>query len=69
MECLAAQAIAHFKTKPGGFYLYPAGTRNAGEDYVYIVSGKTGGEPNIKVNSFNGAASEYQKWLDKQIQE
>ena len=66
MECLTAQVVEHFKTKPGGFYLYPTGTRNLWEDYIYIVSGEIGKEPNIKVDSFEGAASEYQNWLDKQ---
>jgi len=47
MSCLAAQAIARFKGKEhagsetygqcGGIYLYPAGTRDCGEDYVYTV--------------------------------
>ncbi len=38
MGCLAAQIIAHFKTEPGNFYLYPAGTRDCGEEYVYTIS-------------------------------
>lgn len=37
MECLAASLVAHFKTAPGGFYLYPAGTRDVGEEYIYTV--------------------------------
>lgn len=37
MDCLAAQLIAHFKTEPGGFYLYPAGSRDCGEEYIYTV--------------------------------
>jgi hypothetical protein len=37
MECLAAQLIAYFKTEPGGFYLYPAGRRNCGEEYIYTI--------------------------------
>lgn len=37
MSCLAAQVIAHFKKEPGGFYLYPAGTRGTGEEYVYTL--------------------------------
>jgi hypothetical protein len=36
-ECLAAQIVAHFKQEPGGFYLYPAGTRSLGEEYIYYV--------------------------------
>ena len=43
MSCLAAQVIAHFKTDVGGFYLYPAGTRDAGEEYRYTVY--SNGEP------------------------
>jgi hypothetical protein len=35
--CMAAACVAHFKSEPGGFYLYPAGTRDAGEDYVYTL--------------------------------
>ena len=37
MGCLAAQVIAHFKTAAGGFYLYPAKTRGADEEYIYTV--------------------------------
>jgi hypothetical protein len=37
MGCLAAQIVAHFKTDPGGFYLYPAGTRGGDEQYIYTV--------------------------------
>lgn len=37
MGCLAAQIVAHFKVDVGGFYLYPSGTRDVGEEYLYIV--------------------------------
>ena len=37
MGCLAAQIIAHFKNGIGGFYLYPAKTRDCGEEYIYTV--------------------------------
>jgi hypothetical protein len=37
MNCLAAQIVAHFKTEAGGFYLYPAGARDCGEEYIYTV--------------------------------
>jgi hypothetical protein len=37
MNCLAASLVAHFKTDTGGFYLYPAGTRDCGEEYIYTV--------------------------------
>src|SRR5258708_5952489 len=37
MGCLAAQIIGHFKSGIGGFYLYPAATRDCGEQYIYTV--------------------------------
>lgn len=39
MGCLAAQIIAHFKNESGvgGIYLHPAGTRDAGEEFIYYV--------------------------------
>jgi hypothetical protein len=49
MSCLAAQVISHFKEEAGGFYLYPAGTRNCGEEYIYHVNGKVGEEPTIEI--------------------
>lgn len=40
-HCLAGQIVVHFKGTPehrlGGIYLYPAGTRDVGEEYVYRV--------------------------------
>ena len=41
MPCLAAQLIAHFKTGIGGFYLYPSGSRDMGEEYIYTIYQKT----------------------------
>lgn len=38
MSCLAAQIVAHFKVIPGNFYLHPAGTRDAGEEFIYTIS-------------------------------
>jgi hypothetical protein len=42
MGCLAAQMIQHFKQEAGvgGIYLYQAGTREVGEDFIYNVSYK-----------------------------
>lgn len=41
MGCLAAQIVAKFKGGVDGsaglFYLYPAGTRDCGEEYIYTV--------------------------------
>lgn len=36
MGCLAAQMIAHFKTEPGQFYLYPVKqNQSCGQEYEY----------------------------------
>ena len=37
MGCLAAQIVAHFKTEAGNFYLYPAGARDCGEEFIYTL--------------------------------
>jgi hypothetical protein len=37
MGCLAAQIIKHFKECPGGIYIYPLGSSDCGEKYVYSV--------------------------------
>lgn len=42
IHCLAARVVAHFKDDIGGFYLYPAGTRDVGEEYIYTVTNKDG---------------------------
>lgn len=49
MGCLTASVIAHFKKGIGGFYIYPAGTRDIGEEYIYTITGKVGEEPKIKI--------------------
>ena len=56
MSCLVAQTVAHFKTRSpvGGFYLYPAGTRNAGEEFIYEVAGAEGDEPHITCWAVHG---------------
>jgi len=70
MACLAASVVAHFKDGIGDIYLYPAKTRDCGEEYTYFVTGKIGEEANIEVidtyegNSlFNGKASDYENWI------
>lgn len=35
--CLAAQVIAYFKQGIGNIYLYPAGKRDLGEEFVYTL--------------------------------
>lgn len=42
MGCLAAQLVAHFKEEPGGIYLFPPGTTDVGEEYVYTIRDKGG---------------------------
>ena len=42
MSCLAAQLVAKFKQEVGHFYLYPAGTRDCDEEYVYTVGVQAG---------------------------
>lgn len=37
MDCLAAQAVAHFKNGAGGIYLQRGGTINLWEEYRYEV--------------------------------
>jgi hypothetical protein len=46
MACLAAQIVAHFKTAPGGFYLYKPGIPDAGQEYEYHVHA-SGVDPGI----------------------
>lgn len=78
LECLAAQAVAHFKSEPGHFYLYPAGTRDCGEEFRYTVYGAPGMEPKIRAEAvwlydtgehvellFDGQASEMLVWLNE----
>lgn len=74
MPCLAGRVITHFKVGIGGFYLYPSGTRDCGEEYVYFVKGLEGEEPQILVSDtygendtpnilFQCVASDYKKTL------
>lgn len=64
-HCLAAQIIAHFKTEVGNFYLYPAKTRDIGEEYIYEVTVNADYSVQIKVTEsyegiviFEGSASQ-----------
>ncbi|MBV5340260.1 MAG: hypothetical protein J0665_12005 [Deltaproteobacteria bacterium] len=67
MGCLAAQIVAHFKDGAGGIYLFPAGSRNCGEDYTYLVTGDTN-VPEIEIHDrskmlYKGKASDYELLL------
>lgn len=37
MGCLAAQVVRNFKDGIGNIYLYAAGSRNCGEEYIYTL--------------------------------
>ena len=81
MQCLSAQIVAHFKTEPGQFYLMPAGTRDAGEEYRYTVYGVAPMEPRVRAEAvvswgtvlrgetvdllFDGPASELLAWINE----
>ena len=47
--CLTAQLIAAFKTEPGNVYIYPPGSTDCGEEYVYSIYAKAGEPVRIKV--------------------
>lgn len=76
MSCLAAQVISNFKEGPGGFYLYPARTRNCGEDYAYTIYKNSLHGVNIYCHDvdedkvlFDGPADQYENWLDQREKE
>ena len=71
MGCLAAQVISHFKEETGNFYLYSAGTRDIGEEFIYTLYYTE--ELNIKVQDtyngedniiFDGNMTQYNEWLN-----
>lgn len=37
MGCLAAQVVRHLKDSIGNVYIYPAGSRDVGEEYIYTI--------------------------------
>jgi len=50
MGCLAALTISYFKGEaPGGFYLYPAGTKDCWEEYVYEIRSIEDETPHITI--------------------
>ncbi len=51
MSCLAAQVVAKLKDGVGNVYLYPPGTRDMGEEYIYEISANIGEEPMLTVSS------------------
>ena len=75
MGCLAAQLVGHFKTEPGGIYLYPSGTRDVWEDYIYTLYPlNKKGNLQIQVETtvgteksplFKGSIKKFGEWLKK----
>jgi hypothetical protein len=73
MGCFAAQLIGDLKSKNpvGNIYLYPAGTSDVWEDYVYEVHAdrlkvsQTYGDAGV---IFDGPPSEYEGWLKKWLE-
>jgi len=71
MGCLAAQVISHFKEEKGNFYLYSAGTRDIGEEFIYTLYYKND-KLKIKVQDtydkghdlFDGNMTQYNEWLN-----
>jgi hypothetical protein len=63
MPCLAAQLVAHFKTGTGGFYLYPVGTTDCGQDYVYhVYADKVVVTDYDQAVLFEGSWAEFASW-------
>jgi hypothetical protein len=71
IQCLAAQAVAHFKTEPGGFYLVPFGQE---EEWNYVVAENSNGDWTLRVmdctgdkdiDYFFGTPQEFLEMLEK----
>lgn len=70
-SCLAASLFSFFKEETGGIYLEPAGTRNCGEEYLYMIKcNGAGKEPTVecweayeKTCIFTGSAFEMVVWI------
>ena len=70
ISCLAAQTVAHFKDDVGHIYLYPAGLRDCGEEYIYTIYKD---KDNLKVKVlkvyinkviFDGTVQEMKDWIE-----
>jgi hypothetical protein len=55
MNCLAAQIVAHFKSEPGNFYMYPP--TDDTEDYTY----------DVKLTGDSDLCIEYLRYGDKKF--
>lgn len=73
MSCLAASVVAYFKHGVGQFYLYPAGIRDCGEEFIYEIFGtadENDGEIRLKISTcygdkytFEGTPAEALAWI------
>ena len=71
MDCLAAQVIASFKNGVGNIYLYPAKTRDCGEEYIYLIT-LVDGQINVTVHDccngekpvFQGDVGRFKEFCD-----
>jgi len=70
VSCLAAQTVAHFKDDVGHIYLYPAGLRDCGEEYIYTIYND---KDDLKVKVlkvyineviFDGTVQEMKDWIE-----
>lgn len=74
--CLAAQIVQHFKDGTGNIYLYPAGTRDCGEEWIYVVTAYEG-HLSIAVfdtypelhEVFSGTPEEVAEWIKSMDEE
>lgn len=73
--CLAAQVITHFKKGVGNFYLYPAGSDDLDEEYIYDVECSVANGITLRcyevpypptedlIEKFVGPPEEYKDWI------
>ena len=69
--CLSAQVISEFKEGVGGYYVYPANSKDCGEEYTYTVTATEDMQIFIKAKNhydnslnFEGTPSDYIEKFD-----
>lgn len=68
MGCLAAQAVAHFKTELGGIYLYAPDTKDAWQDYEYhVYSDKVIVKNAKRKEIFDGSWKSFKNWCEENM--
>lgn len=53
-HCLAAFMVRAFKQEAGGIYLYPAGRRDLGEEYIYFLTATPNKPIHLKLEGLRG---------------